>query len=587
MHKSVAAGFMQGVLFEDFEIGNYSEENYEKADLHKNIVDEIVLVSDSGKPMKREADLIDVWFDSGSMPYAQWHYPFENKEKVDNTWRKADFIAEGVDQTRGWFYTLHAIATMIFDDIAYKNVVSNGLVLDKDGQKMSKRLGNAVDPFETLKDYGPDATRWYMISNANPWDNLKFDSDGIAEVRNKFFGTLYNTYSFFSLYANLDGFDYAEADIQLDQRPEIDRWILSELHTLIRKVDDAYADYEPTKAARAISVFVQDYLSNWFVRLSRRRYWKGSYGEDKISAYQTLYSCLEVVTRLAAPIAPFFMDRMYKDLTSGVVMEGKNSVHLSNFPEADPSYLDRELEKKMHRAQTISSLVLSLRQRERIKVRQPLQKIMIPVLEDSERHAIEAVSSLIRSEVNVKEVELIDEGSGILVKQIKPNFKKLGPHFGKDMKAVAQVITNFGQEEIAQLEKDGEISVSVNEKSVTLTLEDVIISSQDIEGWLVASADGITVALDVTITPKLKNEGIARELVNRIQNLRKDSGFEVTDRVEITIQNDDRLKHAVAENLDYIKQETLTEVLQFESEVVNGTEIAFDDVATRLKIKKH
>ena len=587
MHKSVEAGFMDKVLFEDFEIGNYSEENYEKADLHKNIVDEVILVSDTGKPMKREADLIDVWFDSGSMPYAQWHYPFENKEKVESTWRKADFIAEGVDQTRGWFYTLHAIATMIFDDIAYKNVVSNGLVLDKDGQKMSKRLGNAVDPFDTLKEFGPDATRWYMISNANPWDNLKFDSAGIAEVRNKFFGTLYNTYSFFSLYANLDEFDYAEEDIPLEKRPEIDRWILSELHTLISKVDDAYADYEPTKAARAIALFVQDYLSNWFVRLSRRRYWKGSYGEDKISAYQTLYNCLEVVTRLAAPIAPFFMDRMYKDLTSGVIKEGKKSVHLSNFPVADSSYLDRELEKKMHRAQTISSLVLSLRQRERIKVRQPLQKIMIPVLEDSERHAIEAVSNLIRSEVNVKEIELIDEGSGILVKQIKPNFKKLGPHFGKDMKAVAQVINTFGQEEITKLEKDGEISVLVNEKNVTLTLDDVIISSQDIEGWLVASADGITVALDVTITPKLKNEGIARELVNRIQNIRKDSGFEVTDRVEITIQNDDQLQPAVAENLDYIKQETLTEVLQFESEVANGTEIAFDDVATRLEIKKH
>ncbi|MCW5518277.1 isoleucine--tRNA ligase [Aureitalea sp. L0-47] len=587
MHKSVEAGYMDKVLFEDFEIGNYSEENYEKADLHKNIVDEVILVSDSGKPMRREADLIDVWFDSGSMPYAQWHYPFENKEKVESTWRKADFIAEGVDQTRGWFYTLHAIATMIFDDIAYKNVVSNGLVLDKDGQKMSKRLGNAVDPFDTLKEFGPDATRWYMISNANPWDNLKFDSAGIAEVRNKFFGTLYNTYSFFSLYANLDGFDYAEDDIPLDKRPEIDRWILSELHTLITKVDDAYGDYEPTKAARAIAIFVQDYLSNWFVRLSRRRYWKGSYGEDKISAYQTLYNCLEVVTRLAAPIAPFFMDRMYKDLTSGVVKEGKKSVHLSNFPVADSSYLDRELEQKMHRAQTISSLVLSLRQRERIKVRQPLQKIMIPVLEDSERQAIEAVSNLIRSEVNVKEIELIDEGSGILVKQIKPNFKKLGPHFGKDMKAVAQVINSFGQEDIAKLEKDGEISVLVNEKSITLTLEDVIISSQDIEGWLVASADGITVALDVTITPKLKNEGIARELVNRIQNLRKDSGFEVTDRVEVTIQNDDHLQPAVAENLDYIKQETLTEVLQFESEVANGTEIAFDEVATRLEIKKH
>ncbi|MBT8262209.1 MAG: isoleucine--tRNA ligase [Bacteroidia bacterium] len=587
MHRSVEAGFMDKVLFEDFVPGDYSEENYEKVDLHKNIVDEIILISDSGKPMKREADLIDVWFDSGSMPYAQWHYPFENKEKVEKTWRKADFIAEGVDQTRGWFYTLHAIATMIFDDVAYKNVVSNGLVLDKDGQKMSKRLGNAVDPFETLKKYGPDATRWYMISNANPWDNLKFDSDGIAEVRNKFFGTLYNTYSFFSLYANLDKFDYAEAEIPLAKRPEIDRWILSELHTLIEKVDEAYSDYEPTRAARAISLFVQENLSNWFVRLSRRRFWKGSYGEDKISAYQTLYTCLEAVTRLGAPIAPFFMDRMYKDLTSGVVKHGENSVHLSNFPVGDPSYVDRELEQKMHRAQTISSLVLSLRQREKIKVRQPLQKIMIPVMDPAERHAIEAVSDLIKSEVNVKEIELIDEGSGILVKQIKPNFKKLGPHFGKDMKAVAQVITTFGQDEISQLEKDGEISVLINEKNTTLTIDDVLISSQDIEGWLVANADGITVALDVTITPKLKNEGIARELVNRIQNLRKDSGFEVTDRVEVIIQNDAQLQPAVAENLDYIKQETLTEVLQFESDVANGTEIAFDNVATRLQIKKY
>jgi isoleucyl-tRNA synthetase len=587
MHRSVEAGFMDKVLFEDFVPGDYSEENYEKVDLHKNIVDEVILISDSGKPMKREADLIDVWFDSGSMPYAQWHYPFENKEKVEKTWRKADFIAEGVDQTRGWFYTLHAIATMIFDDVAYKNVVSNGLVLDKDGQKMSKRLGNAVDPFETLKDYGPDATRWYMISNANPWDNLKFDSDGIAEVRNKFFGTLYNTYSFFSLYANLDGFDYAEAEIPLEKRPEIDRWILSELHTLIQKVDDAYSDYEPTRAARAISLFVQENLSNWFVRLSRRRFWKGSYGEDKISAYQTLYTCLEAVSRLGAAIAPFFMDRMYKDLTSGVVKKSENSVHLSNFPVADASYVDRELEQKMHRAQTISSLVLSLRQREKIKVRQPLQKIMIPVLDANEKHAIEAVSDLIKSEVNVKEIELIDEGSGILVKQIKPNFKKLGPHFGKDMKAVAQAITNFGQDEISQLEKDGEISVLINEKNTKLTIDDVIISSQDIEGWLVANANGITVALDITITPKLKNEGIARELVNRIQNLRKDSGFEVTDRVEVIIQNDAQLQPAVAENLDYIKQETLTEVLQFESEVANGTEIAFDDVATRLQIKKY
>lgn len=590
MAKAVDAGLMPKDIFEDFEVGNLSEENYEKVDLHKNIVDDIVLVSPSGQPMKREADLIDVWFDSGSMPYAQWHYPFENKEKVEKTWRKADFIAEGVDQTRGWFYTLHAIATMIFDDIAYKNVVSNGLVLDKNGQKMSKRLGNAVDPFETLSIYGPDATRWYMISNANPWDNLKFDSDGIAEVRNKFFGTLYNTYSFFGLYANLDGFTYAEDDIALQDRPEIDRWVLSELHSLIKNVDEAYSDYEPTRAARAISEFVQENLSNWFVRLSRRRFWKGSYGPDKISAYQTLHTCLTTVAQLGAPIAPFFMDRLYKDLTANCSpngTEGKASVHLSDFPKVNEAMIDMPLERKMAKAQTICSLVLSLRQREKIKVRQPLQKVMIPVLDEASRNEIEAVSNLIKSEVNVKEIELIDEGSGILVKQIKPDFKKLGPRFGKDMKSVAAAIQGFGQEEISKLEKDSEISLLINEKNTTLTLDDVIISSQDIEGWLVANANGMTVALDITLTPELKDEGIARELVNRIQNLRKDSGFEVTDRVEITIQEEATLENAVSSNLEYIKRETLTEVLQFESTVDHGTEIAFDDIATRLRIKKH
>ena len=587
MEKSVAAGFMTSAIFQDFVVGDFTEENYDTVDLHKNIVDGIVLVSESGKPMNREADLIDVWFDSGSMPYAQWHYPFENKEKVESTWRKADFIAEGVDQTRGWFYTLHAIATMIFDDVAYKNVVSNGLVLDKNGQKMSKRLGNAADPFETLKTYGPDATRWYMISNANPWDNLKFDLDGIAEVRNKFFGTLYNTYSFFSLYANLDNFDYSEADIPLDKRPEIDRWILSELHTLIQNVDEAYSDYEPTKAARAISEFVQENLSNWFVRLSRRRYWKGDYAQDKISAYQTLYTCLITVAKLGAPIAPFFMDRLFKDLSKGVNTNEEESVHLTIFPKADIAFIDSNLERKMQRAQTISSLVLSLRQKEKIKVRQPLQKIMIPVLDDTIKAEIEAVSELIKSEVNVKEIKLIDEASGILVKQIKPDFKKLGPRFGKDMKAVAAAIQKFGQEEISTLEKEGSILVPINQKNTTLTLDDVVISSQDIEGWLVANANGITVALDITITPELKNEGIARELVNRIQNLRKDSGFEVTDRIEVTLQENEKIAPAVKQNLEYIKQETLTDVLAFEREVNNGTEIVFDDITTQLKIKKH
>ncbi len=587
MQKAVAAGLMNQDIFEDFKPGDFSEANYAKVDLHKNIVDEIMLLSPSGKPMKREADLIDVWFDSGSMPYAQWHYPFENKVKVENTWRKADFIAEGVDQTRGWFYTLHAIATMIFDDVAYKNVVSNGLVLDKNGQKMSKRLGNAVDPFETLDVFGPDATRWYMISNANPWDNLKFDQDGISEVRNKFFGTLYNTYSFFSLYANLDNFEYLEKDLPLEKRSEIDRWILSELHTLIQKVDDYYADYEPTKAARAISEFVQENLSNWFVRLSRRRYWKGSYNDDKISAYQTLYTCLETVAKLGAPVAPFFMDRLYIDLTQGTTKDKKASVHLTDFPKADTSFIDKKLEHKMQKAQTISSLVLSLRQREKIKVRQPLQKIMIPVLDAFEKEEIIAVSDLIKSEVNVKEIELIDEGSGMLVKQIKPDFKALGPRFGKDMKAVAAAISDFDQKQIATLEKDGEITVSINEKNTTLALDDVIISSQDIEGWLVANADGVTVALDVTLTPDLKNEGIARELVNRIQNLRKDSGFEVTDRIEVTIQDNEKIQVAVNQNLQYIKEETLTEVLQFQPKIEQGTEIAFDEIETSISIKKH
>jgi isoleucyl-tRNA synthetase len=587
MQRSVEAGLMKADIYPEFIPGDMSSENYASVDLHKNIVDEVILVSESGKPMRREADLIDVWFDSGSMPYAQWHYPFENKEVVERTWRKADFIAEGVDQTRGWFYTLHAIATMIFDDVAYKNVVSNGLVLDKNGQKMSKRLGNAVDPFETLDTYGPDATRWYMISNANPWDNLKFDVAGIAEVRNKFFGTLYNTYSFFSLYANLDNFDYREADIPLGDRPEIDRWILSELHSLVAQVDQAYSDYEPTRAARAISNFVQENLSNWFVRLSRRRFWKGSYGTDKISAYQTLFNCLVTVAKLGAPIAPFYMDRLYKDLMEGVVQTGKDSVHLTEFPKSDNSFIDLALEHKMQKAQTVSSLVLSLRQREKIKVRQPLQKIMIPVLDEAERDEILAVSDLIRSEVNVKEIELIDEGSGILVKQIKPDFKKLGPRFGKDMKAVASMINEFGQEEILQLEKTGEMELTHNEKKITLSLDDVVISSQDVEGWLVANSAGVTVALDVTITPELKNEGIARELVNRIQNLRKDSGFEVTDRVDVTLQQHERLMSAVEENLTYIKQETLTEELAFAEEVGDGTEIAFDGIASRLRIKKH
>ena len=587
MAKSVKAGFMTEDIFAAFEVDNMSEENYDKIDLHKNVVDNIVLVSKSGQPMHRESDLIDVWFDSGSMPYAQWHYPFENKAKVDDTWRKADFIAEGVDQTRGWFYTLHAIATMIFDDVAYKNVVSNGLVLDKNGQKMSKRLGNAVDPFETLSKYGADATRWYMISNANPWDNLKFDSEGIAEVSRKFFGTLYNTYSFFTLYTNIDGFDYSEADIPLKERPEIDRWVLSELNTLIQKVDKFYEEYEPTRAARAISDFTQDYLSNWYVRLSRRRFWKGDYQTDKISAYQTLYTCMETIAKLGAPIAPFFMDRLYLDLNAVTKKETFESVHLAYFPVADITIIDKVLERKMESAQTICSLVLSLRAKEKIKVRQPLQKIMIPIDNQQQKEEIEAVSDLIKHEVNIKEIELLEDVSDILVKQIKPNFKTLGPKFGKDMKLIASAVAGFSADDIKNIEQNGELDIKIGEKSVTLGLEDVEITSQDIEGWLVANEGALTVALDVTINEDLRKEGIARELVNRIQNLRKDSGFEVTDRIDVQLQKDDQVVEAISSNEAYIKSETLTEELQIMDTLNNGIEIVFDDVNTKLFIKKH
>ncbi|WNM19508.1 isoleucine--tRNA ligase [Flavobacterium capsici] len=586
IEKSIQAGFQSVNPFKGFEIGNMSEENYDLVDLHKNVVDDIVLVSVSGKPMKRETDLIDVWFDSGAMPYAQWHYPFENKDLVDNHKAfPADFIAEGVDQTRGWFYTLHAIGTLVFDQIAYKNVVSNGLVLDKNGQKMSKRLGNAVDPFETLAEYGPDATRWYMISNANPWDNLKFDIEGVAEVRRKFFGTLYNTYSFFALYANIDGFKYDEAEIPLAERPEIDRWILSELHTLIKLVDEAYADYEPTKAARAISDFVQENLSNWYVRLCRRRFWKGEYGTDKIAAYQTLYTCLLNVAKLSAPIAPFFMDKLYTDLVKATEKEDFSSVHLANFPVSVENFVDKSLESKMMKAQTVSSLVLSLRKKEMIKVRQPLQKVMIPILDETFRAEIEAVSDLIKAEVNVKEIELLDDASGVLVKQIKPNFKTLGPRFGKDMGLISKEIQNFSAEQIKEIETNNLITLVISGKSIILTSQDIEITSQDIPGWLVANANGITVALDITINEELKQEGIARELVNRIQNLRKDSGFEVTDKIKVKIQPFGDLVDAVRNNESYIKSETLTKDLVFE-EKVDGFEIEFDEIKTKILISK-
>jgi isoleucyl-tRNA synthetase len=475
---------------------------------------------------------------------------------------------------------------MVFDSVAYKNVVSNGLVLDKSGQKMSKRLGNAVDPFETLSTYGADATRWYMISNANPWDNLKFDSEGIEEVKRKFFGTLYNTYSFFTLYTNLDKFSYKEADIPLAERPEIDRWILSELHTLILKVDDYYADYEPTKAARAISDFTQDYLSNWYVRLSRRRFWKGDYEQDKISAYQTLYTCMVTIAKLGAPLAPFYMERLYLDLNSVTKKEPFESVHLADFPIYDASYVDKVLERKMESAQTISSLVLSLRAKEKIKVRQPLQKIMIPVDSKQQKAEILAVSDLIKHEVNVKEIELLEEASEILVKQIKPNFKTLGPRFGKDMKAIAGAIINLSAEDINKIEQNGAFDIVINGKNITLSLEDVEITSQDIEGWLVANEGNLTVALDLTLTEDLKKEGIARELVNRIQNLRKDSGYELTDRIAIQFQKDEQIINAINKNLAYIKTETLADELEIIEQLNTGIEIVFDDVNTKLFIKK-
>ena len=587
IQKSIDAGILTEDIFADFEVGNMTDENYATLDLHKNIVDQIVLVSPSGKPMERESDLIDVWFDSGSMPYAQWHYPFENKELIDNnTSYPADFIAEGVDQTRGWFYTLHAIGTMVFDSVAYKNVVSNGLVLDKNGQKMSKRLGNAADPFEVLSTYGADATRWYMISNANPWDNLKFDKDGIEEVKRKFFGTLYNTYSFFSLYTNIDGFSYAEEDIPLHERPELDRWILSELHTLIKKADKFYEEYEPTKAARAISDFTQDYLSNWYVRLSRRRFWKGDYQQDKISAYQTLYTCMLTIAKIGAPIAPFFMDKLYLDLNAVSQKENFESIHLADFPLFEESYIDKSLERKMEDAQTISSLVLSLRAKEKIKVRQPLQKIMIPVENEEQKSSILAVANLIKHEVNIKEIELLEDASDILVKQIKPNFKTLGPKFGREMKSIANAIRNFSKEEISKIELEGKIPIELDGKMINLELSDVEISSKDIEGWLVANEGSITVALDVTISENLRREGVARELINRIQNARKDRGLEVTDRIKLTILKFGDLQESIDNNKEYIMSETLTEELVFVDQLIDGLDIEFDTIKSKILINK-
>jgi len=551
-------------------------------------VDEIILVSPSGKPMKREMDLIDVWFDSGSMPYAQWHYPFENKELIDeNKFYPADFIAEGVDQTRGWFFTLHAIATLCFDSVAYKNVVSNGLVLDKNGQKMSKRLGNAVDPFETLKKYGPDATRWYMVTNAQPWDNLKFDEEGIVEVQRKFFGTLYNTYNFFALYANIDGFKFQEEEIPFEERPEIDRWILSKLNSLIKTVDAAFADYEPTKAGRAIQEFTTDHLSNWYVRLCRRRFWKGDYTQDKISAYQTLYTCLETLAKLSAPIAPFFMDRLYQDLNKVSGRETSTSVHLADFGKLNESNIDVDLEERMEIAQKLSSMVLALRKKESIRVRQPLQKMMVPILDPTFKRQLEDVEDLILSEVNVKELEYLEETAGVLVKKIKPDFKKLGPKFGKEMKQVAAAVNQMSQEQIAELEANESIELALQDNTIQLELSDVEISSEDIPGWLVSSEGKYTVALDITLSDALKNEGIAREIVNRIQNFRKEAGFEVTDKIVLKIESQEQINDAINHNKDYICSETLTSSLEIVEKVDEQShELEIDtDVKTKLSLQ--
>ena len=561
--KAVSSGFMKKNPLSDFVIGDMTEKNYSVVDLHKNYVDEITLVSESGKPMKRESDLIDVWFDSGSMPYAQWHYPFENKELIDGyKTYPADFIAEGVDQTRGWFYTLHAISAMCFNSEAYKNVVSNGLVLDKSGQKMSKRVGNVVDPFETLEKYGPDATRWYMLTNAQPWDNLRFNLDGITEVQRKFFGTLYNTYGFFALYANLDEFQYNEKEIPLNDRPEIDRWILSKLNSLIKNVDHSFENYEPTKAGRFIQLFVIDQLSNWYVRLCRRRFWKGEFTNDKLSAYQTLYTCLEAIARLSSPIAPFFSDRLFRDLISVTKKHKVKSVHLSSFPKYNAEIINLDLEERMEIAQRVCSLVLGLRKKEKIKVRQPLQKIMVPAINDNFKKQLISVKSLILSELNVKELEVLTSDSNVIKKKVKPNFKTIGPKYGKHMKAISSMINTWGDDEINTLENKKSWSGDVNGEEIELLFSDFEIQTADIPGFLVSSDNDITVALDIQITDELINEGIARDFVNRIQNLRKDYGFNVTDRINIRIMSNNKINRAINNNLNYICSETLAESLE-------------------------
>lgn len=585
--KAVEAGFMKENPMKDFQPGDFSEENYNTFDLHRPFVDEIILVSPSGKKMQRESDLIDVWFDSGAMPYAQHHYPFENKEHFGELF-PADYIAEGVDQTRGWFFTLHAIAVMLFDSVAYKNIISNGLVLDKNGNKMSKRLGNAVDPFDAIEEHGTDPLRWYMITNAQPWDNLKFDKAGLEEVKRKFFGTLYNTYSFFALYANVDGFTYSEEDVPLEERPEIDQWIISLLNTLIKEVKGYYEEYEPTKVGRAIHNFVIENLSNWYVRLNRKRFWGGEYSKDKISAYQTLYKCLETVAMLSAPIIPFYADKLFKDLNGVSGKHADESVHLADFPEYKENYINKSLERRMDIAQRITSMVLSLRRKVNIKVRQPLNRILLPTITEQFKDNFEAVRDLVLTEVNVKEVEYIHDTSDILVKNIKPNFKKLGPKYGKLMKHITAELGKLEQHDIAKFESEGEYNITAGDQKITLQLDDVEITSEDIPGWLVTTDGELTVALDITLTDELKLEGIAREFINRIQNLRKDKNFEVTDKIRIRIQQHDAINEAIEKHREYIGGQTLAEEIEL-VEDLNGTgdEIEInEDIKTSIWIEK-
>jgi len=584
MQKAVDAGVMKEISWKGFEIGNLDKANYEKIDLHRPYVDDIVLVSDSGQPMMREKDLIDVWFDSGAMPFAQVFYPNISEEEFAKVY-PADFIAEGVDQTRGWFFTLHAISTMFKDSISFKNVVSNGLVLDKNGNKMSKSKGNVINPFDTIEKYGSDPLRWYMITNASPWDNLKFDLEGVEEVRRKFFGTLYNTYSFFALYANVDGFSFKEDEIPVSKRPEIDRWIISLLNTLVKDVDEYYNTYEPTKAGRAISDFVNDNLSNWYVRLNRKRFWGGEMTKDKLSAYQTLYTCLETIAKLMSPISPFYADKLFCDLVVVTEREKAASVHLSEFPTYDESVVDKNLEERMQIAQDISSAVLALRRKTNIKVRQPLMQIMIPVLNEQQGKDIDAVRELILNEVNVKELKYVDNAMGILVKKVKPDFKKLGPRYGKIMKQLAAEVQGMSQEAIAAFEKEGNFTFDIDGQSATIELADVEIISEDIPGWLVANAGKLTVALDVTITDDLRKEGIARELVNRIQNIRKSSGFEITDRINIIISDQEQIRDTISEYNDYIASQVLADNIEL-SNTVDGQNVDMDDYILQISVEK-